>query len=394
MRRTVPIVLIVAFVAAAAACVPLTPPGATTTTSASTTSTSTSTTTTSTSTTSTTTSTTTTSTSTTTTPPPPVVLSGIVTTLAGSESGFQDGVGADARFGSVADVAAAPDGSVYVVDSANFRIRRVSPAGEVTTVAGTGVRGTTDGPAAMASFYSPQAIAVGPDGTVYVAEAVSELTAGVYDLAVINRIRAISPDGVVSTLAGGLSGYADGTGSAARFYLPYGLDVGPDGNLYVAEYGNHRIRKVTPSGEVTTVTSSTGPFFDQVSDLVVGEDGAITYVDAFYRVRRLAGGTVSTVAGSTSSGYVDGAGTAARFRVIQGIDIGADGSLYVGDSGNDRIRRIDPSGVVSTLAGSTRGYADGTGADARFSGISGLTISPSGVAYIGDRNNWRVRAMS
>ena len=148
MRRTVPIVLIVAFVAAAAACVPLTPPGATTTTSASTTSTSTSTTTTSTSTTSTTTSTTTTSTSTTTTPPPPVVLSGIVTTLAGSESGFQDGVGADARFGSVANVAAAPDGSVYVVDSANLRIRRVSPAGEVTTVAGTGVRGTTDGPAA------------------------------------------------------------------------------------------------------------------------------------------------------------------------------------------------------------------------------------------------------
>lgn len=207
-------------------------------------------------------------------------------------------------------------------------------------------------------------------------------------------IRRISPSGEVSTLAGGTpAGYADGTGLGARFYLPTSIDVGPDGHVYVADSGNRRIRRISPDGVVTTVESNEGAVFDGVERVAIADDGTILFTDPASRIRKLEGGVVSTVAGSTTSGYRDGAGEIARFRAITGLSIHGE-QIYVADNGASRLRRVAPDGKVSTVAGSSPGYADGVGAAARFSHLAGVTVAPSGIAYVADSgNNRRIRAV-
>ena len=190
--------------------------------------------------------------------------------------------------------------------------------------------GYTDGTGTSAQFNYPSGVAVDGAGNVYVADCHN------------HRIRKITASGVVSTLAGsGTSGYADGTGTSAQFDYPTGVAVDGAGNVYVADSDNHRIRKITASG------------------------------------------VVSTLAGSTY-GYTDGTGTSAKFYYPRGVAVDGAGNVYVADRVNHRIRKITASGVVSTLAGSAQGYTDGTGTSAKFYYPFGVAVDGAGNVYVAD----------
>jgi len=267
----------------------------------------------------------------------------VVTTLAGSAYGFVDGVGLAARFYSPECVAVTPLGILYISDTWNGRIRQIDPAtGTVTTLAGSGVQGFADGVGRAAQFNHPRGIAVAPSGILYVADSWN------------HRIRQIDPaTGTVTTLAGsgGVGGFADGVGVLAEFSGPSGVAVAPSGVLYVSDSGNRRIRQI----DLTT-------------------------------------SAVTTFAGSGADGFLDGVRAAAQFGRINCLTVAPSGVLYVADTGNHRIRQIDPiTGDVTTLAGSAEGFADGVGALAQFTSPFGLALTPSGVLYVADMWNHRIR---
>jgi sugar lactone lactonase YvrE len=262
-------------------------------------------------------------------------LLGIVTTLAGSEPGYADGTGTAAKFSEPSAVAVDASGNVYVADWLNQRIRKVTPTGVVTTLAGS-TPGYADGTGAAAKFSEPSGVAVDASGNVYVADYNNYC------------IRKITSNGVVTTLAGSTPGYADGTGAAAKFSEPSNVAVDAFGNVYVADHNNHRIRKITSNGVVTTLAGST-------------------------------------------PGYADGTGAAAQFDNPSGVAVDAFGNVYVADWSNNRIRKVTPTGVVTTVAGSIRGYADGTGAASQFDNPSGVAIDASGNVYVADVSNHRIR---
>lgn len=268
---------------------------------------------------------------------------GKTTTLAGTGvAGADDGPGASATFSQPFGVATDTKGNIYVVDHLNNVIRKITPAGVVTTLAGSGIIGRADGTGTAASFNQPTGIAVDVAGNVYVADVSN------------NLIRKITPAGVVTTLAGsGELGAADGTGTAATFSNPSGLAVDASGNIYVADLSNNRIRKITP------------------------------------------GGVVTTLAGTGISGAIDGPGASATFNQPYGVAVDAKGNVYVADWGNNLIRKITPAGVVTTIAGSGKaGYADGKGAEASFNKPFGLTIDENGNIYVVDTGNERIRKIS
>ena len=318
---------------------------------------------------------------------------GVVTTLAGSSTGgFADGTGAAAQFQYPHGVAVDSAGTVYVADTSSQRIRKITPAGVVTTLAGSGVAGFADGTGTAAQFYGPESVAVDSSGTVYVADRVNQ------------RIRKITPAGVVTTLAGsGVAGYADGTGTAAEFINPQGVAVDPSGTVYVADTNNHRIRKITPAGVVTTLAGSgtygfaegTGGSaqFNYPNSVAVDSSGTVYVADlGNNRIRKITpAGAVTTLAGG-GSGFADGTGSAAQFNNPSGVAVGSFGIVYVADGSNNRIRKITPAGVVTTLAGDgLTGFVDGTGIGARFNNPFGVAVNSSGTAYIADTYNQRIR---
>lgn len=315
---------------------------------------------------------------------------GIVTTLAGSSSGFADGVGASAQFFVPNQMAMDSKGALYVVDERNHRIRKITKSGAVTTLAGSS-QGYTDGSISSALFTQPRGVAVDSSDNVYISEN--------------HRIRKITPAGVVSTFAGGsTAGTTDGNGTSARFNMPTGLSADQAGNVYVADFGNNRIRKITPAGVVSTLAGSTEGYvngngssaqFDAPFAVVANDDGSILYVADTYNsvIRKItASGDVTTYAGSTY-GYADGSASVAKFNNPQGITLDTYGNLYISDTYNSRIRKVTSAGVVSTLAGSSYGYADGTGASARFYGPNGIAVDQFGVVYVADTYNQRIRVI-
>jgi sugar lactone lactonase YvrE len=315
----------------------------------------------------------------------------LVTTLAGSTAGFLDG--APARFGFPTGVAVDAASNLYIGDQSNHRIRKITPAGVATTLAGSGVAGFADGTGAAAQFDIPQGVAVDGSGNVYVADQNN------------HRIRKITPAGVVTTLAGsGTAGATDATGAAAQFDSPSGVTVDSAGNLYVGDTGNHRIRKITPAGVVTTLAGSTigasngtGAAAQFSSPFGVAVDAAGNVYVADQNNRRIrkvtAAGVVTTLAGSTQ-GFADGTGAAAQFDTPSGVAVDDAGNVYVADTFNHRIRKITPAGVVTTLAGSTLGSSDGTGAAAQFNNPYGVALDAAGNLYIADRSNHRIREIN
>jgi sugar lactone lactonase YvrE len=329
--------------------------------------------------------------------------SGVVSTFAGlaRSSGSADGAGSDARFGFPKGVAVDSAGNVYVADSGNDTIRKITPSGVVSTLAGSASgSGSDDGTGSAARFYSPEGVAVDSAGNVYVADRFNF------------TIRKITSAGVVSTLAGlaRSEGSADGTGSAARFSSPQGVAVDGAGNVYVADTGNSTIRKITPSGVVSTLAGLTGSngsaddtgsaarfnspqgvAVDSAGNAYVGDTGNNT-------IRKITPSrVVSTLAGlAASSGSADGTGSAARFSFPNGVTVDSAGNVYVADPLNDTIRKITPSGVVSTLAGLARisGSDDGTGSAARFNSPEGVAVDSAGNVYVADRDNNTVRRIN
>lgn len=265
-----------------------------------------------------------------------------------------------------------------------------SAGGCVTTLAGNGTSGGTNGPLAQARFDLPYGIAVDATGKIYVAEEQG------------HRIRVID-GGQVSTLAGtGSSGFLDGPVATARFFEPRGVCVDPsNGNVYVADTFNHRIRLIA-GGQVSTVAGDgtaaylDGPVvsarFNQPKAVVSNGAGTLyiaDYVNSAIRI--ISGGVVSTLAGNGTVGTSDGVGSGARFNRPHALVLASDGSLYVADTHNNRIRKIDSLGQVTTVAGSVSGFVDGPVSSARFRLPYGLAIDGAGTLYVADRGNHRLR---
>jgi sugar lactone lactonase YvrE len=271
--------------------------------------------------------------------PVPTTVYGQVSTLAGSgTSGASDGFGTSASFKLPFGVAVDATGNVYVGDFYNNKIRKISLLGAVTTLSGSGIAGATDGVGIAASFNHPSGVALDASGNIYVSDTGN------------NKIRKISPSGVVTTLAGsGTAGATDGVGIAASFNSPIGVSVNAAGNVYVADANSNKIRKISPSGAVTTLAGS--------------------------------------LQGST-----DGLGTEARFSNPYGVALDASGNVYVADANNNKIRKISPSGKVTTLAGiGTAGVTDGVGIEASFYLPFGIAVDIAGNLYVSNQFGGQIR---
>ena len=320
---------------------------------------------------------------------------GVVTTLAGAVGlpGSVDGTGAAARFNEPAGVAADSAGNVYVTDRSNHTIRKITPAGVVTTLAGRPrVRGYADGAGAAACFDDPRGIAADSAGNVYVADSGN------------NTIRKITPDGVVTTLAGSarVKGSTDGTGPAARFAFLEGLAADSAGNVFVGDAKNGTIRKITPAGEVTTLAGDSAGAAARFNGPVgvVTDSAGNVYVadDVDQTIRKITpAGMVTTLAGTAgATGYSDGTGAAARFFGLGGLAADSAGNVYVADLFNYAIRKITPAGMVTTFAGTgrVRGSTDGRGAAARFNEPRGIAADSAGNVYVADMFNHTIRKVT
>ena len=324
-----------------------------------------------------------------------------VTTLAGPEEtpGAFDGPGIMARFNTPFSIATDAEGNSYVADSYNHVIRKMTPDGEVTTLAGlAGVYGSADGRGGSARFYLPMGVAVDSAGNVYVADMGN------------STIRKITPDGLVVTWAGAAlsAGSTDGIGSAARFYGPYGVTVDGGDNLYVADSWNGTIRKITPEDTVSTLAGTPGGYgsddgigpaakFKFPVDVSVDSAGNIYVADSYnHNIRKVAPDrAVTTIAGTAGSGgYSNGPGAQAKFLSPTGVQAGNDGAVYVADSGNHVIRLISSGGMVSTFAGTTSGDADGSLATAQFNYPNDIAGDLSGNLYVLDSGNHKVRRIT
>jgi sugar lactone lactonase YvrE len=327
---------------------------------------------------------------------------GVVTTLAGSPgaAGAVDATGSDARFRQPSGVAVDGAGNVYVTDTNNNTIRRVTPAGVVTTIAGLAqTGGSTDGTGSAARFNTPRGIVIDNTGMLFVADTNN------------SKIRQLTAAGVVTTLAGaGLLGDVDGTGTAARFNNPWGIAVDSAGTLYVADTTNDTIRKITTGAVVTTLAGFRGSFgsadgyrvnarFARPNGVAVGADGTVYVADSInHTVRKITpSGFVTTLAGLAGSpGSTDGTGSAARFSGPRGVAVDNAGVVYVTDGSNHTIRRITPAGVVTTIAGlaGSSGSADGAGDTARFNLPSGITVDSAGTLFVTDGINHTIRMVT
>ena len=281
----------------------------------------------------------------------------LVTTYAGSSSGYIDGKGTQARFNRPFGVDVSNDGTVYVADYYNNRIRKIDKSQNVSTLSGSGASGYAAGSASNARFYRPADVAATLGGVVFVADMQNHM------------IRKVDAAGNATIVAGSTSyGYKDGKGTAARFRNPYGVDADLNGVVYVADTHNNRLRRIAPDGTVTTLAGGGQGIFDgpvaaakfyNPYDIAVDGAGRVWVADTRnHRIRRfLPGGTVITVAGSGSYGFVNGSGTNARFRSPYGLDITADGSVYVADWDNYAVRKIFDGDKACSIGGAC--YANG-----------------------------------
>lgn len=317
----------------------------------------------------------------------------VVSTFAGDDAaGFVDGTASAARFDHPAGLVFDLEGNLYVADFANHSIRRITPKGVVSTFAGTGAPGFADGFRLNASFNHPYGLAIDREGNMYVGDVDN------------HRIRKISPDGTVTTLAGGSKGFADRNGPVARFNQPYGVAVDSQMNVYVADSYNNRVRKIAPDGSVSTLAGNghdgfvdgpadkaefyvpIGVVVDKAGNVFVGDEGNSS-------IRKITpDGEVTTFVGNGKFSFCDGVGENAEFNAPGGIAIDDDGNLFVADYLNNCVRIVSPAGAVVKIAGSLKkGFADGPAPEAEFHYPFGIAVDSRGMVYVGDYYNHRVR---
>jgi sugar lactone lactonase YvrE len=326
-------------------------------------------------------------------------------TVAGQAgtSGSTDGAGTDARFNFPSDVVVDAAGNLYVVDSSNHTVRKTNTAGVTSTFAGVaGVSGSADGTGNAARFDFPAGLAIDGSGNLYVADTGNNTIRKITTAGVVSTFAGVA----------GASGSADGTGSGARFAGPADVAVDSTGTLYVADSGNSTIRMVTATGVVTTFagvagasgsadgTGSAARFFSPEGVAVTGGATTVVYVaDTNNDIIRLvtAGGAVSTLAGVAGSvGSADGFGSAVRFNNPAQLTVDNSSNVYVSDTDNDTIRLITGGGAVGTLAGlaGVTGFADGIGSAARFNHPTGLSVDTTGDIYVADTDNHIIRVVA
>ena len=270
---------------------------------------------------------------------------GISSRFAGSgQNAWVDGTETAASFNGPCGITIDSAGNIYVADQNNHSIRKITPGGVVSTIAGTGISGFSGdgGPATSAKLHNPAGVAVDRADNVYITDQAN------------HRIRKVS-NGIITTFAGSGAGtLANGTGTAASFSSPSGITIDSSGNLYIGDQWNHSIRKITTPG-----------------------------------------GVVSTIAGTNTAGYVDGTGAAARFRQPYGLVLDSNRNIYVGDFANNSIRKITQAGVVTTIAGSgTGGFINGLGYAASFNGPYGIAMDNTGSLYVAEWNNHSIRKLT
>lgn len=311
---------------------------------------------------------------------------------------------------------------------------RARVAAEISTYAGSGATDSRDGPAESASFFEPLAVVADSAGNVYVGtprrirkigpdRVVSTLKDGTSGLVhpwglaldgngtlfvadgYANLIASVGPDNTVRVLAGSKKGFADGVGNAAQFAYPKGLALDLQGNVIVADLENGRLRKLAPSGEVTTLAGGgarweDGPvasaLLNKPSSVAVGPNDELVFAESgSRRVRTLIRGSIVTIAGNPSlSGATDGLGGAATFADPVDMVVDRAGNSFVADRTNQAVRWVRADGSVATIAGGSRGFADGSALVAKFDMPSALALDSSGNLFIADFGNARIRKMS
>ncbi|MBX6390681.1 MAG: protein kinase [Frankia sp.] len=361
-------------------------------------------------------------------PPPPAwqpvdLPLGTITTVIGSGSDGFSGDGGPATLAELdGPMGIAIDTErdyVYLADSQNHRIRRVDRDGVITTVAGTGEAGETGdgGPATSATLNQPQAVAVADDGTLYIADTYN------------HRVRRVGTDGVITTIAGlgsdqfgfsgevgedGLTYSGDGVPAAqARLNYPNDLLVDGAGNLYISDGENNRVRRIGTDGIITTVAGTgvhgyggdggpaTEAHLSYPSGLALGPDGSLYINDQDNRrIRRVSpDGIITTVAGTGVTGFSGDGGPATEAQLDTiGADLAVDdtGALYISDGGNSRIRRVGPDGTITTIAGTGESAYSGNGGPAVEAEMvlpRGIALDDQGILYIVDTVDGRVRAV-
>jgi sugar lactone lactonase YvrE len=270
---------------------------------------------------------------------------GAVTTIAGNKDkeGRTDGPGTAALFSDLAGIALDKAGNIFVADAGvNQTIRKITPAGVVSTFAGTSPIGSADGQGASARFHNPRKIALDTSGNAFVADWSNHTVRKITPSGAVTTVAG----------SAGFSGRTDGLGPAARFNGPFGIAVDNQNAVYVAEEGSRGVRKILQSGSVTTITSSASSQFGRMRGIDVDSNGTIFIADSDRHVIRkmTQSGQSSTFAGSGTAADVDGFGTAASFAGPFGVRIAKDGNVYIADNYNNKVRLASPSGSVSTFS--------------------------------------------
>lgn len=333
-----------------------------------------------------------------------------VTTLSGNGTGgFANGTGTTAtQLKSPSGLVVNSSGNILVADTNNHNIRTLNYlSGSSYIIGGPFVggysqqAGDTNGGTGFSRLFFPIGVCIDQAGNLYVADSGNCL------------IRKISSSGSATTLAGisnfngGNAGYIDGNGASAKFSTPSGVAVDASGNVYVADTNNHVIRKITSSGVVSTFAgsgvagfsdgSATVAKFNYPTGITIDTAGNLYIADKTnHRIRKITpSGLVSTIAGSGIAGFTDATGILARFNSPSGIAIDSSGNLFIADTSNHRIRMIDSNNIVTTYAGSgVAGYADGTGTVARFNFPTGIAVNGMGNVYVADKSNHRIRKIT
>ena len=323
-----------------------------------------------------------------------IIAQTLVSTFAGSGSvGSANGNGIAASFNLPTVVTIDSLGNIFVVDRSNHKIRKITPTGDVTTFAGSGSIGSADGVGITASFKYPDGAVFDSHDNLFVSDQSN------------HKIRKITPDGTVSTFAGtGIIGSANGVGILASFYYPAGMAVDATDNLYVADYGNNKIRKITPDGTVTTFAGTgvagsadgtvlTAQFYG-ATGVCMDSFGNIFVADYYNnKIRKInTSGDVTTVAGTGAIGSADGVGISASFYYPAIVAVDAANNLFITDEENNKIRKITPDGMVSTYAGTgIAGATDGVSTVAQFNSSTGVAVDHANNVFVCDYNNNKIR---